>query len=188
MDIMNRYFVLLLLLLAIIIVEPASAAWSVADPNDPANAELIAWAEKQGYWNFPYDENAPWVTAGMYCCWWERWYNNMRTGRSTTVTSETFDDMSSRLTADKSVETEAYCPSCCDSCEDNTPGLSSDFMSRSAVLLAEKPWLDGYNSDATEFDESEIETKIEEQEQNKPSDIVPTVTNAIASLTFGEAS
>lgn len=169
-----RCLVPLLLILTIgLLAQPVLGAWSIADPNDPANADLIAWAEKQGYWNFQYDENSPRISAGLYCCWWERWYNKYeKKGVSTESASEIADELSSDSV--KSVETEAYCPSCCDTCDEYTrPGIDPDLQARSDIMMAKKPWLE----------ESGIDDNGEEETTNTAN----TASPKVASMTFGDA-
>jgi len=149
----------------------AKTVWSIADPSDPDNADLISDAESKGYWNFAYDDAAPFVTAGLYCCWWERWYkwnkfsqwkeaqsNTLNLGSSdsslSTVQTESFtpgsvgsSEVQASPTLSQIQPEDGYCPSCCSICDDDT---AMALQARSDAIMAKKPWLtEGKNTGAS---------------------------------------
>lgn len=165
-----RYISVLVILLlgGLIFIQPAMAGWSVADPNDPANKELIDRTAAQGYWNFPYDPAHP-MTAAMYCCWWEQWYHvskpyydavkaNNASGSSIVTNSYPSQKISNTTGTDNSsipkVVPKAYCPCLADDAAPNP-----DFDAKSAVLLATKPWLKEGKTSSTTSTSTTSQTK-----------------------------
>ncbi len=153
----RRYLFLGFLIILCIFIGTANAKWSIAEPT-AENAAYIKSIEEKGYWNFEYDEAAPYTTAGMMCCWWERWYkwqkfsqwkgqqNTMNLGSSDSIDTKSYLP-ESQLVETKSFQTdsgessssdEEYCPSCCSTCDDDTP---AELQARSDVIMAKKPWL-----------------------------------------------
>ena len=129
----------------------AKTVWSICDEN--AHPGCAADAESQGYWNFAYDDAAPYATAGLMCCWWERWYkwshypkttessaNTLNLGSSDGVSTSgaTSSSGSSGSTSSAQVETKSFCPSCCSMCDDEDTGA---MQARSDAMMAKKPWL-----------------------------------------------
>jgi len=150
----HRYLVLILfVIMAIVGLAVAKPVWSICD--EEANPGCADAAKSQGYWNFQYDDAAPYTTAGLYCCWWERWYkwqkfsiwqnqeNSMNLGSSDSIgtgsgsSSSTGSDSDSSATG-AAVETKSFCPSCCATCDDEDMGALEE---RSAAIMAKKPWL-----------------------------------------------
>lgn len=136
----NLIIAVLIVIMAIVGLTSAKTVWSIADPSNPANAGLISDAQSQGYWNFEYDDAAPYTTAGLYCCWWERWYKWQKFSQwkgETTMNLAT-SEADSEDTSASAVETKSYCPSCCATCDDESP---ADLKARSDAIMAKKPWL-----------------------------------------------
>jgi hypothetical protein len=177
----RRYQVLIALFIIMVLVGlvAAKSVWSIADPNDPANAGIISDAESQGYWNFQYDDAAPFTTAGLYCCWWERWYkwqkfdkigNTLNLGSSDDIGASSLGDAGSASSySGAEVETKSYCPSCCSTCDDEDPAA---LKARSDAILAKKPWL------------TEGKTKVEPTPEPEPTIPEPTVAPMV--MTFSE--
>lgn len=145
---MNRRYLVLAALVVIMILIGSVAAktvWSICD--EAANPGCADYAKSQGYWNFQYDDAAPYTTAGLYCCWWERWYKWQKFSQwkgENTLNLGSEDNTGAGLSAAGSsaasaqVETESFCPSCCATCDDDAPG---ELEARSAAIMAKKPWL-----------------------------------------------
>ncbi|HWQ68328.1 MAG TPA: hypothetical protein VN372_15850 [Methanospirillum sp.] len=164
----RRYLIALILIIAALLVGvvAAKSVWSICDETlNPGCAES---AKSQGYWNFQYDDAAPFTTAGMMCCWWERWY---RWQKFTTLEEQeavTADDEESVATksydpADsiKEVETKSFCPSCCTTCDDDKGG-NAGLQARSDAMMAKKPWL-------TEGQKTEKTTEVTESPTQEPT-------------------
>lgn len=165
---MNRRYLLLaalaitMILVGMVVAKPV---WSICDPSDPTCAAVtLPYATSQGYWNYQYDDAAPFTTAGLYCCWWERWYKWQKfsqwKGEQNTLNIGSSDDVlgsaiqtESYLPESNMVETKSfksntsgveqvsqddYCPSCCSTCDDDT---SAKLQARSDAIMAKKPWL-----------------------------------------------
>jgi hypothetical protein len=141
----------LLIILTVVGVTMAKPVWSICDES--ANPGCADAAKSQGYWNFQYDDAAPYTTAGLYCCWWERWHKWQRfgtfQGQSNTMNLGTSDSSSlstaaksgstsGTSSADASVETKSYCPSCCGNCDDED---MSAVQAKAEAIMAKKPWL-----------------------------------------------
>lgn len=143
----NLIIAVLIVIMVIVGLTSAKTVWSICDES--ANPGCADEAESMGYWNFQYDDAAPYTTAGLYCCWWERWYKwqkfsqwkgetTMNLGTDEEINSE--EDLSSTA-----VETKSYCPSCCATCDDENP---AELKARSDAIMAKKPWLtEGKNQD-----------------------------------------
>lgn len=181
---MNRRYLLLAALVIIMIlvgIVAAKTVWSICDPSDATCAAVtLPYATSQGYWNYQYDDAAPFTTAGLYCCWWERWYkwqkfsqwkgeqNTLNLGSSddvlgSSIQTESFLPESNMVETksfksdtgdEEQVSQEDYCPSCCSTCDDDT---SAKLQARSDAIMAKKPW-------------------ITEGKNNIQSKIIPTVT------------
>lgn len=143
----RRYLVLAALVVIMILVGSVTAKWSICDPNDKYCQDVtLPYATAQGYWNFEYDEAAPYTTAGLYCCWWERWYKWQKysqwKGENTLNLGSDDNKLSGFGTPESTpvpeVKTESFCPSCCATCDDDAPG---ELEARSAAIMAKKPWL-----------------------------------------------
>nr|WP_319538392.1 hypothetical protein [uncultured Methanospirillum sp.] len=171
---MNRRYLFIITVISTIILllivgqVAAKTVWSIADPSNSNNAALISDAESKGYWNFAYDDAAPFVTAGLYCCWWERWYkwnkfsqwkdaNTMNLGSSDyspTVDTKSFtpgtvgtSEVKASPTLTQIQPEDGYCPSCCSICDDQT---AMELQAKSDVIMAKKPWLtEGKNKGTT---------------------------------------
>ncbi|WP_146201213.1 hypothetical protein [Methanospirillum lacunae] len=169
----------------------AKTVWSIADPSDPKNSALISEAESKGYWNFAYDDAAPFVTAGLYCCWWERWYkwnkfsewkdaqaNTLNLGKSVDTKSFTPGSVgSSEVKASPTLTQiqpeDGYCPSCCSICDDDT---AMDLQARSDAIMAKKPWLtEGKNTGTTSTGTTEMAKSM------------VTASPTVAQMTFSDA-
>jgi hypothetical protein len=143
---MNRRNLIIAVLIVIItIVGPVTAAWVWSICDESANPGCADEAKSKGFWNFQYDDAAPYTTAGLYCCWWERWYkwqkfstwkgeNTMNLGSSEDVSI----DGESLESSAAQVETKSFCPSCCATCDDEDPAA---LKARSDAIMAKKPWL-----------------------------------------------
>lgn len=166
----RRYLILAVLLIILVTVGPVTAkwVWSIADPSNPANAGIISHAESQGYWNFQYDDAAPFTTAGLYCCWWERWYKWQRFSTLNGETSFGTEDDETGLGSSASVETESYCPSCCATCDDSDPAA---LKARSDAIMAKKPWLTEGKKNTTPAEDA----------------VTPVSTTAPVVMTFSDA-
>lgn len=204
-DTMNRRYLMIVIVISTIILlliasqVAAKTVWSIADPSDPKNSALISEAESKGYWNFAYDDAAPFVTAGLYCCWWERWYkwnkfsqwknaNTMNLGSSdsstlSTVNTKSFtpgsvgsSDVKASPTLTQIQPEDGYCPSCCSICDDDT---AMDLQARSDAIMAKKPWLTEGKNTGTTSTSSSGSTKIGTSPVNPSS--------SVAQMTFSDA-
>lgn len=182
----NLIFAVLIIIMMLVGYVAAKEVWSICD--EEANPGCADDAKSQGFWNFKYDDAAPYTTAGLYCCWWERWYkwqkfstwkgeqNTMNLGSDEEITSDT-DTTDSNLdleskTSSSEVETKSFCPSCCSTCDDEDPGA---LKARSDAIMAKKPWL----------------TEGKNQEQSTAASSAATVTAAPTTaqmvMTFSDA-
>jgi len=200
----RRYLILAAIIIAtIIIAGPAAgkAVWSICDES--ANPGCADAAESKGYWNFQYDDAAPFVTAGLYCCWWERWYkwnkfsqwkeaaaNTMSLGSSdssslSTVNTKSFTPGTTGTSEVKASPTlsqiqpeDGYCPSCCSICDDDT---AMALQSRSDAIMAKKPWLtEGKNTGTTTTAQTSAGI-------TKAASAAVTAVPTTAQMTFSEA-
>ena len=181
---MNRRNLIIAVLFIIMIVVGtvgAKMVWSICDTA--ASPGCADYAESQGYWNFQYDDAAPYTTAGLYCCWWERWYkwqkfsdwkgeqNTLNLGSSDdalSVETKSWNPTDNTITT-TSKKTESYCPSCCATCDDEDP---SALQARSDAMMAKKPWL--------------TEGKNTQHPTTTPTASV-TATPTVAQMTFSDA-
>lgn len=177
---MNRRYLILAAVIFIFVIGPVAATyvWSICD--EEKNPGCADEAEAKGYWNFQYDDAAPYTTAGLYCCWWERWYKWQKfstwKGEQNTLnlgSDENTGSIASTESQDteSEVETKSYCPSCCSTCDDSDP---SALKARSDAIMAKKPWL--------------TEGKNNEQPTAAPTasvTAVPTVAQIV--MTFSDA-
>lgn len=153
-----RYLIILIVLsISIIGFVVAKPVWSICD--ETANPGCAEDAKSQGYWNFQYDDAAPFTTAGLYCCWWERWYkwqrfgilqnqgNSMNLGSSDSSSLSSASNSNSDSTSnsasgtsaqEQSVETKSFCPSCCANCDDEDMSVVQE---KASEIMAKKPWL-----------------------------------------------
>ena len=163
----RRNLFLAALIIIIIFIVPVAATWQWSICDEAASPGCADSAKAQGFWNFRYDDAAPYTTAGLYCCWWERWYkwqkfstwnqntNTMNLGSSDGIPSpqvetESFTPASAAETSQETAPVKAsptltqiqpedgYCPSCCSICDDDT---ASALQTRSDMIMAKKPWL-----------------------------------------------
>ncbi|WP_319580073.1 hypothetical protein [uncultured Methanospirillum sp.] len=170
---MNRRYLFLIAVIStiilLLIVGPAAAktVWSICDES--ANPGCADDAKSKGYWNFAYDDAAPFVTAGLYCCWWERWYkwnkfsqwkdaNTMNLGSSDNslngVQTKSYtpgtvgsSEVKASPTLTQIQPEDGYCPSCCSICDDQT---AMELQAKSDAIMAKKPWLtEGKNKGTT---------------------------------------
>ena len=72
---MNRRYLVLVILILMVLVGTVAAkwVWNICDPAVDGEHCADA-AESQGFWNYQYDDAAPFTTMGLTCCWWDRWY------------------------------------------------------------------------------------------------------------------
>ncbi|MDD1728028.1 MAG: hypothetical protein LUQ50_03030 [Methanospirillum sp.] len=199
---MDRRYMLLGAIIIIVgvllIVGPATAktAWSIREPTDE-NKAFIEEKEAEGFWNFAYDDAAPYTTAGLYCCWWERWYkwqkfstwksnaaNTMNLGSSESIVdtksftpeTATAAKVAASPTLTQIQPEDGYCPSCCSICDDET---AMELQAKSDAIMAKKPWLtEGKNKATTQSTST-----------STPKTTVASVTAAptIAQMTFSDA-
>jgi hypothetical protein len=167
---MNRRYLILIFIIIMILIGTVAAksVWSIADPSDSANADTISSAESQGYWNFQYDDAAPYTTAGLFCCWWERvykWGHRSSTSDSSATTmylsTGGSSNSGSSSVSTSQVETKSFCPSCCATCDDEE---MSDLLARSEAILAQKPWLKEGTNNKKQESASTVNVKADSED------------------------